>query len=300
VPEYFCQHVAAALVHPRLELVPYLDHPLRSEPELPAAQPGDAVLVMDYFGLRGPCRHPERTGVDIVEDHSHDLSSDWAVGSTADFCVASLRKTLPLPDGGALWSPRGHRLPRMPRSTAQRRRAAAGKLEAMMLKALYLAGGPVDKDRYRALALRAEGELGRPGVAPISDVARAVALGFPLARWRRRRAANHAVLRERLTELGWARVLDPYPGGGVPFNAALLFESPALRDQVRRRLIEARVYPAVLWPLEETLIPVRREVKELSRRILCIHCDGRYGADDMARVADLIVAAGRPGAGMHR
>jgi hypothetical protein len=40
----------------------------------------------------------------LVEDHSHDPFSPWAVGSSADYAFCSLRKTLPVPDGGLLWS----------------------------------------------------------------------------------------------------------------------------------------------------------------------------------------------------
>jgi hypothetical protein len=288
VPEYYCQHVAAALVRPDLELLTYLDHPLRRAPDLPDASPGDAVLVVNYFGLRDVVRIPRREGVEIIEDHSHDPSSHWAATSAADFCVASLRKTLPLSDGGVLWSPLGHALPPAPLLTPQRARIAATKLAAMILKAMYLDGHPVDKATYRALALRGEKGLAVPSVSAISDVARGLLGSFPVGSWRRARAVNHALLVSLLAQLAWARVLMPADSTCVPFSCVLVLDSAERRERVRLRLIQERVYPAVLWPLDRTILPVGPTARELSRTMLSIHCDGRYGPQDIDRVAEIV------------
>jgi len=293
IPDYFCQHVAAALVRPGLELLPYPDHPLRPTPELPDGRPGDAILVMNYFGLRAAVHASRREGVDVVEDHSHDPWSPWARTSTADFGIASLRKTLPLSDGGVLWSPRRHALPSEPRLTAQRRRAAGTKLAAMILKAMYLDGHPIDKAEFRALALQGERDLAVPGISAMSDVAGVVLRSFATELWRRTRAANHALLSSLLADVGWARILQPANGAGVPFSVAVVAESAERRERLRLQLIEASIFPAVLWPLEKTVLPVGQEARQMSRRVLSIHCDGRYGAEDMRRVGDAFIRAGR-------
>jgi len=294
VPEYYCQHVAAALVRPGLELRPYPDHPGRPTPDLPDGRPGDAILVMNYFGLREAVHPSRRDGVDIVEDHSHDPWSPWARTSTADFGIASLRKTLPLSDGGVLWSPRLHALPPEPRLTAQRKRAAATKLAAMILKAMYLDGHQIDKAEVRALALQGERDLAVPGISAMSDVAGVVLRSFPIESWRRTRAANHALLSSLLANVGWARVLQPASSAGVPFSLAVVADSAERRERLRLRLIEASIFPAVLWPLEKTVLPVGQEAREMSRRVLSIHCDGRYGAGDMQRIGDNVARAGEP------
>lgn len=288
VPEYFCQHVTAALVRPDLELVPYPDHPLRPVPAVPDAVPGDAVLLMNYFGLRAPFHAPRRDGIEIIEDHSHDPSSRWAAASTADFCVASLRKTIPVADGGVLWSPRGHGLPPPPRLTRQRELTAATKLAAMILKAMYLEGHPVDKAHYRALALRGEQALAVPDSSAPSSVAHAVLRSFPIESWRRTRAANYAELASLLDHVGWARVLKPAEGAGPAFSCVLILDTADLRERVRSRLIEANIFPAVLWPLDQTVLTVGDEVRSLSRRLLSIHCDGRYGVEDMRHIGEVL------------
>jgi hypothetical protein len=208
-------------------------------PDAPDARPGNATLVMNYFGLRQAFAVPRRGGVEIVEDHSHGPSFPLATSSAADFCIASLRKTISLSDGGVLWSPVGHALPPEPHLTMQRKRAAATKLSAMILKGMYLESHRIDKASFRDLAERGERGLTVPGVSSMSDVARAILGSFPLAAWRSARAANHVVLTSRLAQVGWARVLAPADGDSVPFSCVVVVDSAELRERARRHLIAA-------------------------------------------------------------
>jgi hypothetical protein len=157
---------------------------------------------------------------------------------------------------------------------------------------MYLAGYPLEKDLYRGLAVQGERELSAPGTAVASDLSRALLDGFPEDLWRRARARNHRVLRRSLASLGWARVLLPATAGAVPFSCVLEVDSAARRDRLRRRLIAARVYPAVLWQLEEPVVRIGSRALALSRSLLSIHCDARYGRADMLRVGDLVARAG--------
>lgn len=289
VPEYFCQHVVAALCRPDLELLPYPDHPLLAEPRPPAAAPGDAVLVMNYFGLRDGFPRPPGPGVQIIEDHSHDPTSAWAHSSGADFCIASLRKTIPVGDGGVAWSPRGHELPSAPAIGSARREAAGLRLSAMLLKGMYLRGLPVGKDLYRELARRGEEGLARAEISEMSEVSRAVLSAFDLTGWRAVRGRNVEVLRAAVKDVPWLEVLAPVPRGeAVAFAGVLVVDDARRREALRHRLLEAQIYPAVLWPLETTVLPVGEPARDVSRRLLSIHCDGRYGPGDMERVAEVV------------
>lgn len=289
VPEYFCQHVVAGIRRLDLEFAAYPDHPLLACPRPPEARPGDAVLVVNYFGLRDGFPAPGTEGVDVIEDHSHDPTSDWARQSRADFCIASLRKTVPLSDGGAVWSPRGHALPAVPALSPQRCRAVAFRLSAMLLKSMYLEGLPVDKSLYRGLANRGERGLAHPAVCAISDVSRAVVDSFDLARWRQVRRRNVDALRDALDGVSWVEVLGyPLLPGTVPFSAVLLVDDPTRRERLRHEFLRRSVFPAVLWSLERTELPVSDQARKVSRRLLSVHSDGRYGVDDMLRVAGFV------------
>jgi hypothetical protein len=294
VPAYYCPDVIPALRAAGPEVRAYPAGPEWSD--APPAAPGDAVLAVNFFGLASgpPPWLAGRRGVALIEDHTHDPGSDWARASQADWCVASLRKTLPVPDGGSLWSPRGHPLPPPPRRDPAHEDTAAEKLAAMALKRAYLAGRAELKPTYRMLFAEAEEALARQGegAAPAAASAWTEALvrRMPVEKWRRRRADNHATLSALLGDLPAARVLAPADADrAAPAVCTLVLDAPERRDRLRTALIARSVYPAVLWSLADGPHgPVPAGLLDLSRRALALHCDMRYDADDLARVAALV------------
>lgn len=297
VPSYLCQEVVGALIDDGHSVAVYPDRPDLLQPELEVrnVRAGDAVLLVNYFGLRSGAFAPSLpSDVDVVEDHTHDPWSDWTRKSCADFCVVALRKTLPVPDGGVLWSPRGHALPEELPVTEARLRASSEKVTAMVLKALYLEGHRVEKKTYRELSGGAEKHIASGTASGIPPFTRQVLPVLPAAEWRDRRRSNYRRI---------AAVLDDVPGLSVlgcdgsaqgPFCLPLVFDSPAMRDRARATLLEARIYPAVLWPLNEPLVEsIGAADRELSARLLCLHCDARYGAADMDRVLEAVRRAAR-------
>jgi hypothetical protein len=297
VPSYFCQEVLACLKTTGIGLETYATGPASAEPGLDGIdwRPGDAILWVDFFGLdiKPPAgRIPD--WVEIVEDHTHDPWSAWACESGADWCVASLRKTLPLGSGGVLWSPIGHPLPSVSAVTPERCTAALEKLAAMLLKAQYLLGHPIEKSIFRSLQLSSEQHIASGPVSGMPEWADALLSSFPVAHWRDRRRQNHRTLTESLSDALWLTVLQPQSCTDTcPFAGILLFDTSGRRECVREKLITARVYPAILWPLEETVVSgVREEDVDFSRRMLAIHCDMRYSRSDMQKVAALVLEFG--------
>jgi hypothetical protein len=112
LPEYLCRDLLAP-VH----LVGALPcwYPVAPDlsPEMPPADwpVADLVLAVNYFGFPqdlAPFQaYAERTGAVLIEDNAHGyLSCDQAgrwLGCRTGLGVFSLRKTLRIPDGGALW-----------------------------------------------------------------------------------------------------------------------------------------------------------------------------------------------------
>ena len=112
LPEYLCRDLLAPL-H-LLGAVPcwYPVAPDMTPATAPAAWPlADVVLAVNYFGFTqdlAPFQaYAGRTGAVVIEDNAHgylsrDKVGQW-LGCRTGLGVFSLRKTLRIPDGGALW-----------------------------------------------------------------------------------------------------------------------------------------------------------------------------------------------------
>ena len=291
VPEYFCYDVIASLKDAGLDLRFYADYPGNKDDSttLEAIQrngyfkPCDAIMRVNYFGTRS-YRSPEKLSVAaVVEDHTHDLIGGWAMNSHADWCIASLRKTLPIPEGGILWSPVGLKLPKTPVSSQKNEEIATIRLEAMKLKAKYLAGENVEKAAFRAGFVDTEEYFDHAPVSALDTQSQEYLKGFDIREWYNKKRANWEQLRD-LKKDG-VRVLGVENMGCYPFSLVLLFDSLDERDRVRKELIAHQIYPAILWNVPS---PTEGEVFKISRGMLSIHCDGRYNAEDIQQMRTLI------------
>ena len=286
LPDYFCHEVARSWSEVA-EIELYEDDPRWPAPRWETLRPGprDAVLAVNYFGVRS--REPwrawrEETSCVLVEDHAHDPASEWATTSDADYAFSSLRKTLAVPDGAILWSPRGLPLPDQPAGGAD---GSELKLAAMLFKGEYLAGRNGElKERFRRLQLDGEERLAGSQAAGASPATReALVRGVPLP-WRARRSENTARLLAALDRWEAAEpVFTEWPADAAPLGAVFVFEDGEERNRVREELREAGVYCPVHWADADMSSSDR--VRDLAARILTIPTDWRYGAADMARVA---------------
>lgn len=291
VPEYFCYDVIASLKEAQLELLFYADYPGCREDgkTLEAIQrngflkQGDAVLRVNYFGTRS-YRCIEKLNVPVVEDHTHDLMGSWAINSRADWCIASLRKSLPIPEGGMLWSPLGLPLPKAPKVSAENERIATIRWKAMKLKAGYLAGECIEKAIFRAGLVDTEEYFDRAEVCALDRESTEYLKLFDIRGWYRKKKENWELLRDIRKE--GVRVISPEDMGCYPFSLVLLFDSLDERDRVRKDLIAHQIYPAILWTIRHC--PVDGEVFAFSRGMLSIHCDGRYTKEEILQMRSII------------
>jgi hypothetical protein len=272
LPTYYCPDVVDDVASV-LDVKRYAASP-EGDREEPAPGDTEVVVAVSYFGQ--PPIVPRSTGQFLIVDATHDPLAPWLSTVGADFVFASLRKTLPLPDGGVLWSPARRAVP-APALATERHLAGVGQmLAAMNLKAAYLEHGTGDKQTY--LDLFAAGEQcfrhGVPG--GMSEYSSAALRTFPIERWRAQRIANIATLTASLSGL------DIVPS---TFGVVLRFPSAEVRDLVRAGLIARRIYPAVLWDVAE---PQRD--RELAQRLLFLHADFRSDPTDLQLVAQAVRA----------
>lgn len=291
VPEYFCYDVVSSLKEAGLDLRFYADYPgnwedgktLESLHQDGYFKAKDAILRVNYFGTRS-YRGLDRLTIPVVEDHTHDLLGSWAINSHADWCLASLRKSLPVPEGGILWSPVGLQLPEAPAASKENERIAAIRWEAMGLKARYLAGEQEDKAAFRTGFVDTEEYFDKAEVSSLDHESTEYLMCFDIRDWYNRKRENWKLL-QNIKKDG-VRVVCPESLDCYPFSLVLLFESLDERDRVRKELIAHQIYPAILWAIPHC--PANGELFKFSRGMLSIHCDGRYAEDDILQMKSII------------
>jgi hypothetical protein len=294
LPSYFCPEVEE-FCRPYCQIREYRDLPIWSEPDWASLQPKehDIVLVVNYFGVRDG--HVwrgwrERTPCVLLEDHSQDPVSPWALNSTADFAFASARKTLPIADGALLWSPRGLTLPNAPVDSDWS--GANLKIAAMTCKSEYLAGGGTDalKVQFREMQLRGEDLMRRSRISAISPSSlKYIADGVPKS-WRQQRAKNARHLLNNLIGAGFTQCMfRGWSDQATPFVLPILFRSERERDECQTLMRSKRIYCPVHWVCQTSDVGAL----DLSRRILSLPVDQRYTESDMDCVSRLISHAGR-------
>lgn len=286
MPDYFCYEVIDTIKEQTgIEVIFYEDNPLHEgQVEKLPFEEGDALLRMNFFGMRG-LRNNKNIPCPVIEDHSHDPFGHWALYSNADWCISSIRKILPLPEGGMMWSPKGHQLSIELSTSEDNEKIAAFRWEGMEMKSAYLKGKSVNKGEFRKHYTETEEWF--DGAEPVLIDSRSkdvVTKQLDINLWQGAKRMNWQIL-QSLVNKDVCHVLKPEEDTCTSFALILLFDSRERRDAVRKQLIEACVYPAILWAVPNI---VSAASKEFSERMLSIHCDGRYTEQDVRQLADII------------
>lgn len=286
MPDYFCYEVIETIKEQTgIEVILYEDNPIKEgKVELLPFEKDDVLLRMNFFGLRD-VRRNDAIPVPVIEDHSHDPFGHWALYSDADWCISSIRKSLPLSEGGMMWSPKGLELPEVQSSTAENEKIAAIRWEAMEMKTSYLAGKDVSKEEFRKKYTETEEWFDTAEPSLIDErTKKFICNQFDLNLWLGAKRKNWELL-SSLVNKEHCKVLTAEHESCTMFSLVLLLENKTQRDMIRESLIEKCVYPAILWNVPEW---ASEESKRFSERMLSIHCDGRYNEEDIKQLAGIL------------
>lgn len=275
LPAYVCAEPAQAAARDGREVRFYpVGGGLSPDPDVLAKllRPGDAVLGVDYFGARVPGLPelaPRFPDVVWIQDRAQALWPDaqpWG-----DHLLYSPRKVLGAPDGGVLVS-------RTPLPAPDWAEPPDPRLaEPARMRAEDPQG--VDNDAWFPLYRAAEAAMSCE-LRPMSAAARAVVEAADTAALAGRRRRNAELL---YAQVGEAALL---PAGrllpAAPLGVPVLTEDAGVTSA---RMAAARIFCARHWaelPSPPDQFPAEHA---LSRRLLTLPCDHRYGDEDMARVA---------------
>jgi hypothetical protein len=286
LPSFICRDLLSAVAAAGAEPVFYHTRPDLSPDADPTRWPdARAVVAVDYFGFPielAPFEaYARRTGALVIEDAAHALFSRDAkgrlLGTRAPLGILSLRKSLPLPNGGALLANDAAfaaRLPpQLPFAPSPGRRPALkaaarpllGLLGARAAHAGLTALRSLRGDRSGHVAPDPDSERALPDpAAPCSELASPLVCADPAIEASRRRAlwthcdglARHAGLLPIYTSL---------PEGVIPY--AYAFRAKDL--SAARALFAAEGLTVLPWPdLPAALAP---SAPEHDKNVALVH-----------------------------
>ena len=260
--------------------------------------------LMHYFGdLQSRAlaelllEYKQKQDLIIIEDTTHSIFT--APQTIGDYCICSLRKWFPVPDGGVLYT-----------KTGSLRGAAPvpypcpipPRLEPMLLKKAFLRDGIDCDPLYRRKFAKAEAALDASTAAEeLSSLSGQILDCLSVDQMILRRRENYRFLKQwaedhpspLLRPLLEGRNITPlsYPVLVTDLSAEAPDSDPSsLRDRLRAFLSDRRIYCAVHWPIRYH-IPDERldtQAKSLSNRILSLPLDQRYGEDAIRYLTDTL------------
>ncbi|CAN5609702.1 hypothetical protein BH23GEM9_BH23GEM9_23400 [soil metagenome] len=285
VPSYLCEALLTPLARRAVDVQYYpVDRKLEIADDawLDQVHDSDAVVLIDYFGFPVEASWIEAVrgrGAHVIEDAAMALLTA-GVGRDADFTIYSPRKFVGVPDGGILVI--GDRVQLLAEPVLTEPPAAwwSRAVDATDRRTRFDEG---DDDRgWLELYQQVEAEA-PTGLFAMSRLSRALLYeGFDYEAIAERRITNFRLL---VTLLADVAVFGSLPDGVVPLGFPVRV---ADRDSIQRELFRNEVFPPVHWSLPAEVHSTFAESHRLSREILTLPCDQRYGRDDMERVARLV------------
>jgi dTDP-4-amino-4,6-dideoxygalactose transaminase len=291
MPAYHCGSEVEAAHLRGCEIVFYrCDSELRVDEDdmRRAAGEADALYLISNFGF--PMPDPP-DGTPVIEDAAHGLFSfdpaGRSLGARGDAAVFCPRKSLGVPDGGAVLVRAGpaRRVERRPGRRAMLRstvslgfaRAALARLGPVRRAATRVIAGASRGDAAAGAGTLTETVIGEWGLEP-EDMENAAGRPTRLTaaavrradaeRLRARRRHNYALLAAELAELA------PEPFRALPEGTAPLYfpARAADRDRAIASLLERGVRPLEVWPVAHPLLDRSRfsEVEPARAQLLAL------------------------------
>lgn len=277
LPDWLCHTMVDAVVNAGFEYCFYeLDTDFKASIEAldkSGFKDGDAVLMINYFGLQ------DLTGISksikdaypnaiVIED---DVQAYWAFSEKenpfADYRFTSLRKALPVPDGGLVKTERP-----MPMVTSENTFAPL-KIKAGAMKYHRGEDGINDED-YLKLFKEGDKLIPENYDSVMSPNSQQLFAGTDLEKAKKQRQTNAAQIIAGLYELG-IKPMIPVPSDSVPLFVPIYLDN---RDEVRHWMFQHEVFCPVHWPLDG--MSVKRGADMVAHELSLI-VDQRYGDQEM-------------------
>ncbi|QFZ55886.1 hypothetical protein FEZ18_14270 [Oceanihabitans sp. IOP_32] len=282
LPEYYCMHVTLWLKKTYPNIKTYRVEPLNPDFVVKASQfvnKNDIILINNFWGV-SKCLVDKPDGLVVIEDHSHGWLSTTCINSKADYCVASLRKSLPIPLGGIAWKPDGKIINRPKLLPPDRFVSIWDTItEAMTLKHDFESTYEIDKkEKSLELINLAEKQLHiNFDLTHLEDSHKKNIESYMNINVLKLKSKNLATLSTMLKHHENCAYMALNPDA---FGLILHLQNETVMQQLRLYLINHNIYPSQLWP--DNVLRYGY--------FLNIHIDYRYGGEDMEYIAEKLNA----------
>ncbi len=281
LPEYYCKHVTGWLKSSYKNIKSYDVNPIDFSKTIIAndfAHDRDVVLVQNFWGA-SQCQIDCGTKkITIIEDHSHGWLTNSCKQSKADYCLVSLRKSLPIPSGAIVWRPDGKAINKNVKLTSDISFDYVWDtvFKAMTLKNSYESRGLTNEDKkneFLSLIHHAEQrmnsnysliQLDKKHETYIKDY-----MGIDYLKFKTKN------IQKFKTQIKPSNYFTVLPLDLQLFGIILHVKNEQHYKQLYLFLISNNIYPAHLWPDNKTSYGY----------FINIHTDYRYNETDMIYVA---------------
>jgi hypothetical protein len=284
VPSYLCDSMISPfhMAGWTLRQLP-VDSDLAVDPAELLSQVTEGLLLhAPYFGrqdspaMLAALKTLQRRGVVVIVDETHRLFS--GPSQVADIRVASLRKMLPVYDGGYVTGLFSQFQTGLAASSPHSVVADLREI-ASLAKSKALAAGESNETHLALFAKAEQATHIRNQPAAISSKSLSLLHRLDINHIRMARESNSRLLTQALGQSDRFRIINPATTNLLPSHLVLETDEASRLQQYMK---ERSIYCTIHWPPSE-LLPRKRNWPSC---YISLHIDQRYGETDMLRVAE--------------
>lgn len=242
------------------------------------------LLYMDYFGRKTIGdddleQLKSKGNIIFIEDRTHNLIWERNSSFQPDYIMASLRKWLPVPDGGLLWG-------KLTKPLESDTSFSKKRLEAQCMRHTYLENGDEElKTEYRKIFSEVSEIMDNDAPSAMTEYSYALAVNSNWDKIRTKRKENAETLITALSKSFYISFIQDKSGQSDLYVAFTVSN----RDLVQRRLSAKGIFNTIIWPLSAEQKKVCGVSKFTEENMLAAPCDQRYTVDDMKYIGEEIV-----------
>lgn len=247
-------------------------------------QRNDILYLVNFFGREETektyeaIRKVKDNGVVVIEDLSLSLLSAGENIGFGDYVIGSVRKWLPIPDGGFIASQQC--LPQYTKADAANDYTLY-YFAAQVMKSQYLHDTTLDKQVFLNLSNKGMEKLFSDyTIREISEISKRVIDATNLNEVAEIRKRNYKYLYECLSNFNELKLMVEPSVKRVVLGLVICVEN---RDALFKHLIQNGVYCNIHWRENESTVQFD-DSHYLSQHCLTLPCDQRYGTEQMNHI----------------